>query len=91
MSIRTALSATLIIFALGLSFWLFVRPALSSEQAVITVKENELITPPTTEKSSSWFYVRVKEEAMEWSKVLANLSPLATVFIAWFLKRKNKH
>ena len=87
MNIRTAISIALIIFAIGLCFWLFVRPLITTEE--YSVQSQEIDEDKLFKRTDgSLIYLSVKEEVREWSKILANFAPLLALLIAYFLKKK---
>ena len=89
MNIRTAISIALIIFAIGLCFWLFVRPLITPSGTVRFVDDAELLFVGEDESGGSTFmYADFKDEVREWSKILANFAPLIAILIAYFLKRR---
>jgi len=74
--------------AIVLAFFVFVKPELSYKQQMIAVRTDELLTPPTPEATSSFFYLRLRQEAFEWSKIVANFTPLISLILAYVLKGK---
>jgi len=88
MKLRTAASVALIIFAIGLCFWLFVRPVLMPEKTARFVDEKQLYYVGNSEEGSRTFmYADIKDEAKEWLKILA---PIITFLTAYFLRGKRK-
>jgi len=86
MKIRTAASIALIVFAVGLCFWLFVRPVIMPEKTARFVSEEQLYYVGNSEEGKRTFmYADLKDEAKEWMKILA---PVITFLTAWFLKKK---
>ena len=87
MNIRTAFSIALIVFAIGLCFWLFVRPVLVPQPPEI-VDEGQLLYLGENKETGEASYFFFKEEIKEWGKILASFTPLLTILIAYLLKRK---
>lgn len=89
MKIRTAASIALVIFAIGLCFWLFVKPVIMQEKTARFVDEKQLYYVGNTEDGERTFmYADFKDEVKEWSKILANFAPILTLLGAWLLRRK---
>jgi len=88
MNIRTALSWALIIFAMGLTFFLFVRPVIVP-QIPQTISEADLVEAGRDADGGATYY-QFKEEVGDWVKILANLSPIITVIIAFILKGRRR-
>jgi len=86
MNIRTAVSWVLIIFALGIAFYMFFLPALKPPIPE-TIPNSELI-PAEKNASGEGTYYRLKGEAQDWAKLLAELAPMLTVLLAYITKRK---
>ena len=86
MNIRTAASWVLIIFALGITFYMFVLPALRPSIPE-TIPKSELI-PAKKNDSGVDTYYRFKGEAQDWAKVLGQLSPVLAVILAYITKKK---
>ena len=90
MNIRTAASWVLIIFALGITFYLFVLPALRPpiwENISKSELESELV-PAARNDSGEGTYYRPKGEAQDWAKVLIQLAPVLTAFLAYITKKQ---
>ena len=89
MTLRTGVSIALIIFAIGLCFWLFVRPVIMPpEKAVRFVEEQKLYYIGNSEEGKrTYAYADIKDEAKEWIKILA---PVITLLTAYFLKGRKK-
>jgi len=85
MNMRTAISWVMIIFALGLTFFLFVRPVLVP-QIPQTISEADLVEAGRDSDGRATYY-QFKEEAKDWFKILA---PVVPFFIAWLLKGRKK-
>lgn len=83
MTIRTAMSWVLIIFALGLSFFLFVKPALRQYEPE-TVLETDLALVGRNDDGVKAYY-HFKEEVKDWLKILA---PVIGFLVAYLLKGK---
>ena len=90
MRIRTAASVALVIFAVGLCFWLFVRPVLMpSTKTLRFVDEKQLLYVGNSEKAGRTFaYADFKDEVKEWSKMLVNFAPILTLLGAYLLRRR---
>ena len=90
MKIRTAASVALVIFAIGLCFWLFVRPIfMPPTETLRFVDEKQLLYVGNSEKVGRTFaYADFKDEVKEWSKILANFAPILTLLGAYLLRRK---
>ena len=90
MKIRTAASVALVIFAIGLCFWLFVRPVfMPSAETLRFVDEKQLLYVGNSEKAGRTFaYADFKDEVKEWSKILANFAPILTLLGAYLLRRR---
>lgn len=90
MKIKTAASIALVIFAIGLCFWLFVRPVLMPpEKTARFVDEKQLMYVGNSEGvGRTYMYADIKDEVREWSKILANFAPILTLLGAWLLRRK---
>ena len=86
MNIRTATSWVLIIFALGITFYLFVLPALRPP-IWETIPSSELV-PAEKNASGVSTYYRPKGEEQNWAKVLGQLAPVLAVILAYLTKRK---
>ena len=84
MNIRTAASVALIIFALGLTFFLFVKPVLQPRVPAI-ISETDLV-PAALDADGVKTYYHFKEEVKDWMKILA---PVITFLVAWGLKGKS--
>lgn len=82
MNIRTAASWALIIFALGLTFFIFVRPALQPSTPTM-ISETDLV-PAALDADGTKTYYHFKEEVKDWMKILA---PVITFLVAWVLKK----
>ncbi len=88
MNLRTAASIALVIFAIGICFWLFVRPVLMPEKTARFVDEGQLYyVGSNAEGKRTFMYADFKDEAKEWLKILA---PVITFFTAYFLRGKKK-
>ena len=87
MNIRTAVSWVLIIFALGITFYMFVLPALRPP-ILETIPISELA--PTGLKNASGVdtYWRPKGETQDWVKVLGQLAPVLVAIVAYLTKKK---
>lgn len=86
MNIRTAASWVLIIFALGITFYMFVLPALRPPiWETIPISELE---PAGRNASGAVTYWRPKGEAQEWAKVLGQLAPVLAVILAYITKKQ---
>lgn len=92
MKIRTAASIALIIFAVGLCFWLFVRPLITPPEKVPRlVDEKQLYYVGSSEEGGRTFmYADVKDEIRDWTKILAPFAPALSLLIAYWLKGKKK-
>lgn len=86
MNIRTATSWVLIIFALGITFYLFVLPALRPP-IWETIPSSELV-PAEKNASGVGTYYRPKGEEQNWVKILVQLAPMLTAFLAYITKKK---
>lgn len=88
MTLRTGASIALIVFAIGICFWLFVRPVVMPEKKARFVSEEQLYYVGSTEEGKRTFmYADLKDEAKEWIKILA---PVITFLTAYFLRGKRK-
>ena len=88
MKLRTAVSVVLVIFAIGVCFWLFIRPVVMPEKTARFVGEEQLYYVGNSEEGKRTFmYADFKDEAKEWMKILA---PVITFFTAYFLRGKKK-
>jgi len=88
MTLRTAASIALIVFAIGLCFWLFVRPVLMPEKTARFVDEEQLYyVGNDADGKRTFMYADLKDEAKEWLKILA---PIITFLTAYFLRGKRK-
>ena len=88
MTLRTAASVAMVVFAIGICFWLFVRPVLMPEKTARLVEEQQLYYVGTTaEGKRTFMYADFKDEAKEWIKILA---PVITFLTAYFLRGKRK-
>jgi len=89
MTLRTSVSIALIIFAIGLCFWLFVRPIiLPPEEALRFVEEQKLYYVGNSEQGKrTYAYTDIKDETKEWINILA---PVLTLLTAYFLKGRKK-
>ena len=85
MNIRTAVSWVLIIFALGITFYMFVLPALRPPIAE-TIPSSELVPANLKNASGEDAYWRFK--SLDWAKVLIQLAPVLTAFLAYITKKK---
>ncbi len=88
MNIRTAASWVLIIFALGITFYMFVLPALRPPIPE-TIPISELA--PTVLKNAlgeDTYYYRFK--ALDWVEILVKLAPVLTAFLGYITKKKEK-
>ena len=88
MNIRTAASWVLIIFALGITFYMFVLPALRPPIPE-TIPISELA--PTGLKNASGentYYYRFKD--LDWMEILRQLAPVLTAFLGYITKKKEK-
>lgn len=89
MNIRTAASWVLIIFALGITFYMFVLPALKRPVAE-TISISELEPSGLKNASGVDTYWRFKEEVQDWVKILGQLSPVISIILAYIIKKKEK-
>lgn len=88
MKLRTGASIAMVIFAIGICFWLFVRPVLMPEKTARFVSEEQLYYVGSSEDGKRRFmYADLKDEAKEWIKILA---PVITFLTAYFLRGKKK-
>jgi len=87
MNIRTAVSWVLIIFALGITFYMFVLPALRPP-IWETIPISELAPAGLKNASGVDTYWRPKGEAQDWAKVLGQLAPVLAVILAYITKKK---
>ena len=89
MTLRTGVSIALIIFAIGLCFWLFVRPVITPpEKELRFVEEQKLYYVGNSEEGRrTYAYTDIKDEAKEWIKILA---PVITLLTAYFLKGRKR-
>ena len=92
MKIRTAAAIAMIVFAVGLCFWLFVRPVIRPpEKTPRFVEEQQLMYVGHTEEGARTFmYADVKDEIRDWTKILAPFAPALSLLIAYWLKGKKK-
>ena len=92
MKLRTAASIALIVFAVGLCFWLFVRPVITPpEKMARFVDDKQLMYVGNTEDGDRTFmYADVKDEIKDWTKILAPFAPALSLLIAYWLKGKKK-
>ncbi len=92
MKIRTAASIAMIVFSVGLCFWLFVWPVIMSPEKIPRfVNEKQLYYVGNTEEGTrSFMYADVKDEIKDWTKILAPFAPALSLFIAYWLKGKKK-
>jgi len=88
MNIRTATSWVLIIFALGIAFYMFFLPALKPPIPE-TIPGSEL-EPAGKNASGVDTYWRFKGEVQDWVKILGQLSPVLAMILAYVTK-KNKN
>ena len=89
MNIRTATSWVLIIFALGITFYMFVLPALRPPIAE-TIPISELA--PTVLKNAlgeDTYYYRFKPP-LDWVEILRQLAPVLIAFLGYITKKKEK-
>jgi len=92
MNIRTAASWVLIIFALGIAFYMFVLPALNPPIPE-TISKSELdseLEPAGKNSLGVDTYWRFKEEMQDWVKILSQLSPVLAMILAYITKKKEK-
>lgn len=88
MNLRTAASVALVVFAIGICFWLFVRPVLMPEKTARFVDEQQLMYVGNTDDGNRTFmYADFKDEVKEWMKILG---PVLTLLAAYFLKGRKK-
>ena len=85
MTLRTTASVVLIIFAIGITFFLFVKPVLQPSIPEI-VSETDLV-PAGSDSDGVELYYHFKEEVKDWMKILA---PVIAFLTAYFLKGKKK-
>lgn len=85
MNLRTAISIALIIFALGLTFFLFVRPVL--QPSIPEMISEADLTPAGKDADGVDTYYHFKEEVKDWMKILA---PMIAFLVAYFLKERGK-
>jgi len=91
MKLRTAASIALIVFAVGLCFWMFVRPVLTPEKTARFVTEEQLYHVGNTDDGKRTFmYADFKDEVKEWSKILVGFAPLISVLLAYLLTKRKK-
>lgn len=91
MSIRTAISIVLIILAVGLCFWLFVRPVIAPSETVRFVDEKQLfLVGEDKEGKATFMYADLKDEVREWTKILAGFAPVISLLIAYLLKGRKR-
>ncbi len=92
MKLRTAASIALIIFAIGLCFWLFVRPLITSPTKTARfVDEKQLYYIGNSEEGErTYMYADIKDEIRDWTKILAPFAPALSLLIAYWLKGKKK-
>ena len=90
MRLRTAASVALVIFAIGLCFWLFVRPVLMPpERMARFVDEKQLYyVGSSKEGDRTYMYADIKDEIREWSKILGGFAPMLSLLVAYLLRRK---
>ena len=85
MTLRTAASWALIIFAVGATFFLFVKPMLRPNIPV-TISEGDLVAAGRDAEGMATYYF-FKEEIKDWLKILA---PLLSFAGAYYLKGKKE-
>ncbi len=85
MSLRTAASVILIIFAIGITFFLFVKPVLQPSVPE-AISEVDLV-PAGKDADGADLYYHFKEEVKDWMKILA---PVIAFLAAYFLKGRKK-
>ena len=92
MKLRTAGSIVMILFAVGLCFWLFVRPVIRPPEKVPRfVDDKQLMYVGSSEEGGRTFmYADVKDEIRDWTKILAPFAPALSLLIAYWLKGKKK-
>ena len=86
MKLRTAFSWMLIIFAIGFTVFVFIRPILKPQAEF--VKDTELIQMGYEKETGQTWYIVFKEEAKEWVQIITQASPLLAALLAYGLKRK---
>lgn len=91
MKLRTAASIALVVFAIGICFWLFVRPVLMPEKTPRFVDEKQLMYVGNSEEGGRTFmYADLKDEIKDWTKILAPFAPALSLLIAYWLRGKKK-
>lgn len=85
MTLKTAVSWALIIFAVGATFFLFVRPMLKPNIPV-TISEGDLVVAGKDADGMNTYYF-FKEEVKDWLKILA---PLLSFGVAYYLRGRKK-
>ncbi|GAJ06860.1 unnamed protein product [marine sediment metagenome] len=86
MNIRTAASWVLIIFALGIAFYMFFLPALKPPIPE-TIQISELVPAGKNDLGVDTYW-RFKDEVQDWVKILGQLSPVLAMILAYITKRK---
>lgn len=86
MNIRTVASWVLIIFALGIAFYMFVLPTLNPP-ALGTISKSELKFSGKN-RSGVDTYIMLKEEVQDWVKILVQLAPVLAMILAYITKKK---
>lgn len=91
MKLRTAASIAMLIGAVGLCFWLFVRPVIMQEKTARIVDESQLFYVGNSEEGErTYMYADVKDEIKDWVKILAPFAPALSLLVAYWLKEKKK-
>jgi len=91
MKLRTAASVALIVFAIGLCFWLFVRPVIIHEKTARFVDEKQLMYVGNSDEGGRTFmYADLKDEVKDWFNILAPFAPAISLLVAYFINRKKK-
>ncbi len=92
MKIRTAAAIAMIVFSVGLCFWLFVRPVIMPpEKTARIVDESQLFYVGNSEEGErTYMYADIKDEIRDWTKILAPFAPALSLLIAYWLKGKKK-
>jgi len=92
MKLRTAAAIAMIVFTVGLCFWLFVRPVIRPPEKIPRfVDDRQLMYVGKSEEGARTFmYADVKDEIGDWTKILAPFAPALSLLIAYWLKGKKK-
>lgn len=86
MNLRTAGSIALIIFAIGLCFWLFVKPLLVKPE-IDVIDEADLMYIGD-DKDGEAGYLNMKAEIKDWVSTIAQISPILIAVMAYFMKKR---